>query len=225
MKNFSPSAVDISIVGDISKEKAVSAFSSLEDRWEEKTVAIPEIKIPQEPSKPVIYFVDVPGAKQSEIRIGKLSLRYTDPDYYAATVMNYKLGGSFNGIVNLILREEKGYTYGARTSIDGSSIPVHFEASSAVQSNATYESVKIFKDEIAKYREGISNEDLAFTKDALIKSNARRFETLGALLGMLNDIAEYDLPFDYVKNEEEVVKNMTQEKLKHWLRNILSRIR
>ncbi len=213
-ENFSPSVVDISIVGDISKEKAVSAFSSLEDRWEEKTVAIPEIKIPQEPSKPVIYFVDVPGAKQSEIRIGKLSLRYTDPDYYAATVMNYKLGGSFNGIVNLILREEKGFTYGARTSIDGSKYPGTFEASSAVQSNATYESVKIFKDEIAKYREGISNEDLAFTKDALIKSNARRFETLGALLGMLNDIAEYDLPFDYVRNEEEVVKNMTQDKIK-----------
>ncbi len=175
---------------------------------------MPEIKIPEEPSKPVIYFVDVPGAKQSEIRIGKLSLRYTDPDYYAATVMNYKLGGSFNGIVNLILREEKGYTYGARTSIDGTSYPGTFTAYSAVQSNATYESVKIFKDEISKYREGISDEDLAFTKDALIKSNARRFETLGALLGMLDDIAEYDLPFDYVKSEEEVVKNMTQDKIK-----------
>ena len=137
-----------------------------------------------------------------------------DPEFDGAQVMNYKLGGSFNGIVNLILREEKGYTYGARTSIDGTNYPGTFTASSAVQSNATYESVKIFKDEISKYREGISDEDLAFTKDALIKSNARRFETLGALLGMLNDIAEYDLPFDYVKSEEEVVKNMTQDKIK-----------
>ncbi len=213
-KNFSPSAAYITIVGDISKDKALSAFSSLADKWEEKNVVMPEINIPAEPSKPVIYFVDVPGAKQSEICIGKLSLRNTDPDYFAATVMNYKLGGSFNGIVNLILREEKGFTYGARTSIEGSNYPGTFAASSAVQSNATYESVKIFKDEIAKYREGISAEDLSFTKDALIKSNARRFETLGALLGMLNDIAEYDRPFDYVKNEEEVVKNMTQDKIK-----------
>ena len=212
--NFSPSEAYVTIVGDISKDKAVSTFSSLTDKWEEKEVVMPEIKIPEEPSKPVIYFVDVPGARQSEIRIGKLSLRYTDPDYYAATVMNFKLGGSFNGIVNLILREEKGYTYGARTSIDGTNYPGTFTASSAVQSNATYESVKIFKDEIAKYREGISPEDLTFTKDALIKSNARRFETLGALLGMLNDIAKYDLPFDYVKNEEEVVKNMTLDKIK-----------
>ncbi len=213
-KNFSPSAAYLTIVGDISKDKAVSTFSSLTDKWEEKDVSLPEIKIPAEPSKPVIYFVDVPGAKQSELRIGKLSLRYTDPDYYAATVMNYKLGGSFNGIVNLILREEKGYTYGARTSIDGTNYPGTFQASSAVQSNATYESVKIFKDEIAKYREGISSEDLTFTQDALVKSNALRFETLGALLGMLNAIAEYNLPFNYVKNEEEIVKGMTQEKIK-----------
>ena len=212
--NFAPSAAWISIVGDISKDKAVSAFSSLADKWQDKKINMPEISIPQEPSKPIVYFVDVPGAKQSEIRIGKLSLRYTDPDYYAATVMNYKLGGSFNGIVNLILREEKGYTYGARTEISGSDYPGTFEASSAVQSNATFESVKIFRDEIAKYRDGISEDDLKFTKDALIKSNARRFETLGALLGMLNDIAEYNLPFDYIKNQEEVIKNMTPEEHK-----------
>lgn len=213
-KNFSPSAAYITIVGDISKDKAVTAFSSLTENWKEKNVSLPEINIPDVPAKPVVYFVDVPGAKQSELRIGKLSLRYTDPDYYAATVMNYKLGGSFNSIVNLILREEKGYTYGARTSIDGTNYPGTFQASSAVQSNATYESTRIFKDEIAKYHEGISAEELTFTKDALIKSNARRFETLGALLGMLNDIAEYNLPFDYVKNQEEIVKNMTQDKIK-----------
>ncbi len=212
--NFAPSAAYISIVGDISKDKAVSAFSSLVSKWQDKKVTMPEISMPEEPSKPVVYFVDVPGAKQSEIRIGSLSGRYTDPDYYAATVMNYKLGGSFNGVVNLILREEKGYTYGARTEISGTSYPGTFEASSAVQSNATFESVKIFRDEIAKYREGISDDDLKFTKEALVKSNARRFETLRALLGMLNDIAEYKLPFDYIKNQEDVIKNMTTEKHK-----------
>jgi zinc protease len=209
--NFSPSAAYVSIAGDITKDKAVEAFSSMIDKWQEKKVEMPDINIPEEPAKPVIYFVDIPGAKQSEIRIGGLSLRYTDPDYFATTVMNYKLGGSFNGIVNLILREEKGYTYGARTRISGSDYPGTFVASSAVQSNATFESVKIFKDEIEKYRQGISSEDLAFTKDALIKSNSRRFETLRALLGMLNDIAEYDLPYDYIKSEEDVIKNMTIE--------------
>ena len=65
-----------------------------------------------------------------------------------------------------------------------------------------------------KYRKGIAPEDLKFTKDALVKSNARNFETLGRLAGMLNNIATYNLPFDYIKQREEFVKNLTPEKHK-----------
>jgi zinc protease len=62
-----------------------------------------------------------------------------------------------------------------------------------------------------KYREGIPPSDLEFTKNALIRSNARAFETLGALRGMLDNIAMYNLPFDYVKEREEFVRNVTLE--------------
>ena len=123
--------------------------------------------------------------------------------------MNYKLGGSFNGVVNMILREEKGFTYGARSGFSGGKAYGTFSASSSVRSSATEESVQIFKDEIEKYRNGIADEDLQFTKDALIKSNARRFETIGALHGMLTSISAYDLPFDYVKGEEATINSMT----------------
>ena len=57
----------------------------------------------------------------------------------------------------------------------------------------------------------ISIDDLQFTKNVTLKSNARRFETLGALRGMISDIALYELPFDYIEEEEEVVRSMTQE--------------
>ena len=129
-------------------------------------------------------------------------MAFVDPDFFKTTVMNYKLGGSFNGNVNLILREEKGYTYGARTGFTGSEYVGYFFASSGVQSSATLESVEIFRDEIAKYRNGISDEDLKFTKDALIKSNALRFETIGALRGMLAQIARYNLPYEFIKNHK-----------------------
>jgi zinc protease len=135
----------------------------------------------------------------------------TDPDYFPATVMNYKLGGSFSGNVNLILREEKGYTYGARTNFDGTKIPGSFSASSSVRTNTTFESVKIFKEEIDKYKEGISQEDLEFTKNALIKSNARRFESQFSLLNMLQNISAYDLPSDYIADEERIIEGMTLE--------------
>jgi zinc protease len=154
----------------------------------------------------------MPGARQSQIYVGHLGLSQLNPDYHAVDVMNYQLGGSFNGVLNMILREEKGFTYGAGSGFGGGRYPGTFLASSSVQSAATRESVEIFRDEIARYREGISLEDLDFTKDAMILSNALRFETAGALLGMLNTIATYDRPFDYVLQEEMVTRNMTLER-------------
>lgn len=213
-KNFSPSISSFQIVGKINKESALSGLKDLEERWEAKEVNMPEYPVANNRDKASLYFVDIPGAKQSVINIGYIALPRTDQDFYPAEVMNYKLGGSFSGNVNLILREEKGYTYGARTGFSGSKIPGTFTASSSVRTNTTGESVEIFKDQIAKYKHGISPEDLEFTKNALIKSNARRFETQFNLLGMLQEMSEYDLPANYIENEEQIIKNMTLEQHK-----------
>ena len=159
----------------------------------------------------MLFRSDIPNAKQSVINIGYISMPRTDADYYPAEVMNYKLGGSFSGNVNLILREEKGYTYGARTGFSAGKVPGKFSATSSVRTNTTGESVQIFMDEITKYKDGISSEDLEFTKNALIKSNALRFETQGSLLGMLQDINLYNLPSNYIENEEAIVQKMTLE--------------
>lgn len=213
-KGFSPQNANITIVGDVSESDAMDLFETLEDSWKKNDVVVNYPSNYNQINNASVYFVDFPGARQSEIRIGSIGIPYTDPDYFKATVMNYKLGGSFNGIVNLILREEKGYTYGARTGFTGSFYPGYFVAQAGVQSNATLESVQIFKDEITKYTQGISADDLKFTKDALIKSNALRFETIGALRGMLGQIAKYNLPYDYIKNEEKQISEMTLEQHK-----------
>jgi zinc protease len=213
-KHYSPSVAYITIVGDITKDEAVRLFQPLETKWVAGPVTIPAYPLPRPGTRPRLYFVDIPGARQSEIRIGHLGIPETDPDYYAATVMNYRLGGAFNGRVNMILREEKGYTYGARTSFTGSAQPGIFVASAAVRSNATAESVDIFRNEIVNYRNGISAEDLEFTKGALIQSNALRFETLGALRGMLNDMATYGWPADYIRRQEQTVRTMTLGQVK-----------
>uniref|UniRef100_A0A7V2ZHE1 Insulinase family protein n=1 Tax=Ignavibacterium album TaxID=591197 RepID=A0A7V2ZHE1_9BACT len=208
-KNIAPQLASISFVGNVKKDEVVKTFSSLENRWKEKTVTLKSYPEPKMTNKVAVYFIDFPNAKQSEIRIGHLGLKYTHPDYFKAYVMNYKLGGSFNGIVNLILREEKGFTYGARTDFRGTELPGYFVAGAAVQTNATLESAQIFRDEITKYRNGVSPEDMNFTKNSLLKSNALRFETIGQLRGMLSQIAKYNLPFDYVKNQEKQIQQMT----------------
>ena len=210
-KTISPSVAKIHVVGQLDKDRVMAGLANLSADWEAFDVTFPEINKPAAPEKSTIYFVDVPGAKQSVINIGQAAIPRTSEDFEKATVINYKLGGSFNGNVNLILREEKGYTYGAITYFTGGKDYGTFEASSSVRTTATEESVQIFKDEIEKYRQGISDEDLQFTKDALIKSNARGFETLGALHSMLTDISAYDLPFDYIKKEEVFIKSLTPE--------------
>lgn len=213
-KNFSPSVSRFHIVGNITQEQSLRVLNDLETKWAAKEVTIPTYPLPEARDKASLYFVDIPNAKQSVINIGYLSMARTDPDYFAATVMNYKLGGSFSGNVNLILREEKGYTYGARTGFSGTKIPGTFSASSSVRTNTTYESVQIFKEEIEKYKNGISQEDLDFTKNALIKSNARRFESQFSLLGMLQNMSAYDLPADYIADEERIIGAMTLEEHK-----------
>lgn len=213
-KGFSPQNANITIAGNISEDDAMDIFTDLESKWKKADVSIPIPNTFPTVTSSLCYFVDFSGAKQSEIRIGAPGLAFTDPDFFKTTVMNYKLGGSFNGIVNMILREEKGYTYGARTNFTGSEFPGYFVASAGVQSSATLESAEIFRDEMIKYRNGIAPEDLQFTKDALIKSNALRFETIGALRGMLSQIAWYNLPYDYVKDQEKQISDMTLDEHK-----------
>ncbi|PHR85822.1 MAG: peptidase M16 [Leeuwenhoekiella sp.] len=211
---FSPSVSRFHVVGDVSKDKALAALEGLKTKWEAKEVTIPEFPVANNRDKASLYFVDIPNAKQSVINIGYIAMPRTDKDFYPAEVMNYKLGGSFSGNVNLVLREEKGYTYGARSGFSGTKIPGTFTASSSVRTNTTGESVEIFRDEIAKYKEGITPEDLEFTKNALIKSNARRFETQASLLGMLQERSSYDLDPNYIEKEEATINNMTLEQHK-----------
>jgi zinc protease len=213
-KNFSPSISNFHIVGAITEADSKNNLTSFGEKWKAKEVIIPSYLIENNRDKASLYFVDIPGAKQSVINIGYISMARTDKDFYPAEVMNYKLGGSFSGNVNLILREEKGYTYGARTGFNGSKIKGTFKASSSVRTNTTGESVSIFKEEIADYKNGVSQEDLDFTKNAMIKSNARRFETQFSLLGMLQEMSTYNLPADYIAEEEAFISAMTLEQHK-----------
>ena len=204
---FSPSVAAVTVIGDVTKEKAEALIEGLKD-WKKKEVKLPEITIGSS-AKPGVYFVDVPNAKQSVFNVGHLGLSMKDPDYYKAVVMNYKLGGDFSGILNMILREQKSFTYGARSGFSGTLYPGTFTASTQVQANSTFESARIINDEIAKYRDGISAEDLSLVKSTLLKSNSGRFETIMQLSQMLAPIVMYGLPLDYIKKNEAIVQNMT----------------
>ena len=213
-KNFSPNVSTILIAGNLSKEQALAALKPFETEWKTREVKLNSYPIPQNPEKSQIYFVDIPGSRQSIIYAGYLALSRNDPDFVKADFVNYRLGGAFTSILNLILREQKGYTYGASSFFQEMNVKAPFAVATSVRSDATFESVKIIKDEMEKYRNGINENDLQFIKDCMILSNALRFETNGSLVEMLSTISKYGLPDDYIKEEENVIKNMTIEEHK-----------
>ena len=214
-KNFSPSVARMHVVGAVDKAKVAGSLASLDKNWKAKPVKIPEYKTPPAPAKSVVYFYDVPDAKQSVIRFGYPALAATDPDFYPATVMNYILGGGgFASQLTQQLREGKGYTYGINSGFAGTRSPGAFTIASGVRTNVTFESAQLVKEILQNYGKNYSAQDLETTKGFLIKSNARAFETAGAKLAMLDNISKYGWKYDYVKGREGTVKAMTVDEIK-----------
>lgn len=207
--HFAPSVASFQIAGSLAKKRILSSLKVLEKKWPADKVVFPVVTPPASPDKAKTYFIDVPGAKQSVIRIGCPGLARNHPDFYPATVINYRLGGNFNSVLNMILREEKGYTYGASSYFNGMSNFGLFVAGSSVRSNSTEESLRIFYESIKNYPIETGEEDLAFTKNALLRSNAMNFETLESLVEVLENIALYNLPDDYIQREVSVLQKIT----------------
>ena len=212
--NLSPSISNFYIVGAIEEEKVIASLKDIESSWEQKEVNIPEYELPKAIEASKIYFYDVPNAKQSVLRIGHLAMSVNDNEYYPATVMNYILGGGgFASRLTQQLREGKGYTYGIGSGFSGTDIPGTFSIFSQVRSNITLEAIALIKDILEEYPETFSEKDLKTTKGFLLKSNARAFETLGAKLNILENIGDYNWPNDYVKQREDIVRNMTIDEI------------
>lgn len=212
---LSPSISKMNVVGALSQAEVTAPLSKLVQEWTAKDVAVKQWPIPTPLTTAKVYFYDVPGAKQSVLRIGKPALAVTDADYYPATVMNYILGGGgFASRLTQELREGKGYTYGIGSGFSGSKEVGEFQIGSGVRSNVTLESAQAIKQILKDYPETFSEKDLETTRSFLTKSNARAFETAGAKLRMLDNMSEYGWKADYVKEREAIVRGMSQKKIK-----------
>ena len=214
-KNYSPAVSELVIVGDISKDEIIPKLSFLKS-WNKKEVTIP--KLPNTPSvdKTKIYLVDKVDAPQSQIRIGYLTdLKYdATGEYFESYLMNYPLGGAFNSRINLNLREDKGWTYGARSYFSGGDDPGPYSASAGVIATATDSSVVEFMKEIRNYKEnGITDEELSFMRSAISQRDARSYETPWQKAGFLRRIIHYDLPSTFVDEQTKIINTITKEEI------------
>ena len=128
--------------------------------------------------------------------------------------MNFILGGTFNSRINLNLREDKGFTYGARSSFNGSRYKGPFTVSTGVKGTATDSSLVEIMKEIKKYKKsGITDEELSYTKNSISLSEALKYETNGQKAGFLKKIIEFNLEKDFLEKQKNVyVKRATLQR-------------
>jgi len=211
-KNYAPNVSYLVVVGDVDQAALTPQLGFLKN-WATKDVTLPADVAGVQPDKTTIYFVNKPGAAQSEIRVGYLTdLLYdaTGP-YYRATLANYLLGGAFNSRINLNLRENKGYTYGARSGFGSSRYAGPFTAQAGVRADATAASVKEFMSEITTYPKGITDEELAFVQSSVGQSDALKYETGQQKAGFLARLVEYNLQPGYVQQQSNILKALKKE--------------
>ena len=148
---------------------------------------------------PKLGLVSRPGAPQSELRIGHVSVARNTPDYHALIAANMVLGGQFVSRINLNLRENKGFTYGARTSFDFRRRPGPFSLQVGVHTAVTRRAIEEALEEIRAIRgpRPISADELALGVAAMTRGYARNFETADQVARGVAQIALYNLPDTY----------------------------
>jgi predicted Zn-dependent peptidase len=154
-----------------------------------------------------------PRAPQSELRVGHVAAPRGTPDYHALVAANMILGGQFVSRINLNLRQDKGFTYGARTSFDFRRLPGPFALQVSVHTAATGRAIEESLAEIAGLRgpRPVTREELRLGVAALTRGFARNFETAEQVARAVSQIALYDLPDDYFAQFVPAVERVTED--------------
>jgi zinc protease len=199
---YRPNNAALIVAGDVIPATLMPKLERAFANWKRGDVPAVNIETPPSRDKAALYIVDKPGAAQSVLVIGQVGQPRSTPDYFPLLVMNTMLGGQFTSRVNMNLREDKGYTYGARTAFDYRRSAGPFMATAGVQTAVTKESVFEFMKELRGIRgeRPVTPAELEFSKQAIIRGFPRGFETPEQIANRLTDIVLYNLPDDYFNN-------------------------
>ncbi|MBC7947724.1 MAG: insulinase family protein [Chitinophagaceae bacterium] len=204
------------VVGDVSSAEILPKLAFL-DKLPNKKVTLPSVKAtPMPHGQSQVYLVDIPNAAQTEFRVGyNTGLKYdATGEYYKAGLMNYLLGGGFNSRLNINLREDKGWTYGARSSFSGDEYDGDFVFASGIKAEATDSALAEVIKELRNYStDGVTEEEMAFMKSAIGQRDALRYETGIQKAGFIRTILDYNLPANYTAIQAKILREMTKKEI------------
>jgi predicted Zn-dependent peptidase len=208
--NFKPNNATLIIVGDVNPARIEQEVNELLGGWQRGNVPQLTYGEPPKPATTTIYLVDKPGAAQSSFRIGGVGVPRSTKDYFALTVMNTILGGSFSSRLNQNLRETRGYTYGAGSRFDMRRAAGPFTASAEIVAAKTDSALLEFMKELNGIRQSIPADELSRAKRYLQLQLPGNFETTQQIAAALVPVALYGLPFDYYNNYVQSIEGVTQ---------------
>ncbi len=206
---FHPANATLIVVGDVSAESAIPALEAAFGSWEAGESPEARVAAPSQVKGRTIYLVDKPGAAQSVIRVGRIGAARDTDDYYALTVLNTVLGGSFAARLNQNLREDKGYTYGASSAFGFRPVPGPFVATSSVQTDVTGPALAEFMKELSGIQNPIPADELDRAKNYVALQYPQSFQTVSSVAGELEELLAFDLPADYFSTFQERVLAVT----------------
>lgn len=224
-QHITSAGAKVVVVGDVKQEEVLPVLTFL-NKLPNKKIELPKVNSqPAAIEKTKVYMVDIPKAAQSQFRVGYATgLKYdATGDYYRSMLLNYPLGGDFNSRLNLNLREDKGWTYGARSSFSSDLYSGDFEFSAGIRADATDSALVEVMKELNNYREnGISEAELKFMKNSLGQRDARSYETGFQKAGFIGRILNYNLPANYVEQQNKILANITKKEVDAFAKKMLN---
>lgn len=213
---FKPNISYLAIVGDVDPKQMKKMVKTYFGSWEEGEVPMPAYETPQAPEKTRVGLVNRSASVQSVINITyPVKLPVGSDDAIKVRVMNQILGGGFSGKLNMNLREDKGYTYGSRSSLSSDELVSRFNASADVRNEVTDSAIVQMIYEIEQMRSGeISEEELELAKNSISGSFSRSLEQPQTVANFALNIAIYDLPEDYYNTYLQKVQAVTIDDVK-----------
>jgi zinc protease len=209
--SFLTAPARLNIAGSVDEADAVNALARLADLIEPGDAPARDAEIDGAAGEDRVFFVDMPDAKQSVLRIGTLVPDTSDPDFVKIRFANEKLGGGIAGDLAQTLRIEKGYTYGAYSNIPRNTVERPFTIGTSVRANATRPSLETIREMLIGYPDTLTADAAEATQQKIVKSSARAFESLGAKLGTVANIGALGLSDRYVEDEQKQLLDMTPE--------------
>ncbi len=214
-----PDGATLLVVGDTTLKDIVPVLDKHFGDWAgtgdaPSNAAIPPVAAPR---KPRLYLIDQPGAVQANIYVGQLVPSTKDAGAVKFDIANAVLGGEFSSRLNMNLRENKHWAYGAYSSTSGAMGQRPWMAFAAVQIDKTAESLKEMQREIGEYATGKAPpkpEEVAKIQSTEIRGLPGSYETAGAVLGTLGGIVRYGRPDDYVFQRKAEIEGLTPEQVK-----------